>query len=515
MPILSRRTFLAGTAGAALTFEGGAFSGLGDFLAYAAQQGGEIIIAIGVDPTNFDSRRSQVTEGDVIAHSITEETLYRDDSGKPIPQLAESWSYPDATTLSIKLKPGVKFTNGEPADSAAVKFTLDKLRDPNYPAVAPERRNWFKVVTAIETPDAQTVVLKLSEPSHAVVSYLTLQGVVPPKAAEEMGDKFGLKPIGAGPFVVESYTPGANIVLVPNPGYRDGPPKPTKVTIRFIPEAATRVAALEAGEVHAISNISPSVVTRLKGSSEFEALSVPSVRTVFMAFMTDRPPFDNLKLRQAVIHAIDRKAIVNSLLGGNGEVAQSVYAPGVAYHKPQKPYAYDPAAAQKLIAESGFDRSKTLKFAYPNGRTVNDRAVGEAVGAMLQAVGLKVEMESPEWGTYLENYQKRRIYDLVIASMAPGNLDPDYALFPWFRSDSSFIKYSNPKADELIKAGARAVDPAEMDKVYTELQTFLWNDLGYAPLYVVPQLWARSKKLEGFKLRRDSAWLYSQASVLA
>jgi peptide/nickel transport system substrate-binding protein len=513
MSNVSRRTFLAGAAaGAGLALPGGPL-GLEDIAAFAAEAAGEVIIGIGVDPTTFDSRRMQVTEGDVIAHSVTSETLFRDDNGKTIPQLAESWAYTDPTTLTIKLKPGIKFTNGEPMDSAAVKFTLDSLRDTANPTIAPERRGWFKALTAIETPDPLTVVLKMPEPSHAVLSYLTLQGVVPPKAAAAMGADFGFKPIGTGPFMIDSYTPGKEVVLVPNKDFRDSPPLPTKVTIRFIPEPATRVAALEAGEVHAISNVDPTVVARLKASPKFDVLSVPSVRTVFMAFMTDRAPFNNLKLRQAVMHAMDRKAIVDQLLGGNGEVSQSVYAPGVGYFKPQAPYAYDPAMAKKLIAESGFNTAQTLKFAYPTGRTVNDRAVGEAVGAMLQNVGLKVEMDAPEWGTYLNNYQVRRIYDLVIASMGPANLNPDYALSPWFRTESSFIKYSNPKADEVLTAAAKAVDPAAADKLYADAQTLLWNDLGYAPMYVVPQLWVKSKRLQGFNLRRDAFWLYDKASV--
>jgi ABC-type transport system substrate-binding protein len=105
------------------------------------------------------------------------------------------------------------------------------------------------------------------------------------------------------------------------------------------------------------------------------------------------------------------------------------------------------------------------------------------------------------------------MYDLYIASMAPANLDPDYALFPWFRSDVSFIKYSNPKADDLLRQGAEATDPAEQASIYEELQTFLWNDLGYGALYVVPQLWAQAKSLTGFELRHDGIFTFKDAAV--
>jgi ABC-type transport system substrate-binding protein len=111
----------------------------------------------------------------------------------------------------------------------------------------------------------------------------------------------------------------------------------------------------------------------------------------------------------------------------------------------------------------------------------------------------------------LDNSQRSLIYDFYIASMAPDNLDPDYALFPWFRSDTSFIKYSDPHVDDLLARGAAATDPADQEQIYQELQTYLWEDLGYAPLYVVPQLWAKAKTLTGFDLRADGLFLFKDA----
>jgi peptide/nickel transport system substrate-binding protein len=472
-----------------------------------------VIIGIGVDPQTFDPRRTEVTEAFSLTHVINEESLFRDDKGTVIPYLATSWDYPDHTTLVLHLQDGLTFSNGEPCDAAAVKYTIESVLDPANAWVAAEKRGWFEAVDTIETPDATTVSITLKQPNHAVLSYLTLLGIVPPKAAQAAGEGYGTAPSGTGPYGLKEYVPGDHAALQARADYWGGAPKNETVTVRFIQEDATRVAALEAGEVHVVSNVPPDTLDRIKANDQLEVLSMPSVRTVFIAFMTDRPPFDNLDLRRAVSHAIDRESIVRDLLGGYGEVAQSVYAPGVAFFTPQTPYAYDPEQAKQLITQSGFDTNQVLKFAYPTGRTVNDKAVGEAVGAMLQAVGLQVDLDAPEWGTFLDNYQKRRIYDFVIASMSPDNLDPDYALFPWFRSDTSFIKYSNPKVDDLLAQGAAATDPADQEKIYAELQTFLWNDLPYAPLYVVPQIWAKAKDLTGFELRPDGLFLFKDAAI--
>ena len=236
--------------------------------------------------------------------------------------------------------------------------------------------------------------------------------------------------------------------------YWGGAPKNETVLVRFLQEDATRVAALEAGEVHVVSNVPTDVIPRIEANDQLEVIAVNGVRTVFIAFMTQRPPFDNLDLRQAIFHAVDRQAIVDSILSGYGKVSQSVYAPGVAHFTPQTPYAYDPEKAKELIAQSGFDTNQVLQFASPTGQTVNDKAVAEAITGMLGAVGLNVELDTPEWGTFLDNSQRSLIYDFYIASMAPDNLDPDYALFPWFRSDTSFIKYSDPHVDDLLARGA-------------------------------------------------------------
>jgi peptide/nickel transport system substrate-binding protein len=522
MGTLSRRKFVgAGLATVGLATlsasQAGAERGAGpagavEALHQAAAQ--NIVIGIGVDPISLDPRQTAVTEATSLTHAVNEELLFRDDAGTTIPYLAKSWEYPSPTTLVLHLQPGLTFANGEPCDAAAVKYTIESVIDPANAWVAAEKRGWFEAVDHIVATDAATVTITLKQQNHAVFSYLTLLGIVPPKAAQAAGGSYGNAPSGTGPYALANYTPGDHLELTARPGYWGGAPKNQKVTVRFIQEDATRLASLQAGEVHVISNVSPDALASIKSNGQLEVLSVPSVRTVFIAFMTDRAPFNNLQLRQAISYAVDRGSIVKDLLGGNGEVAQSIYAPGVGYFAPQTPYAFDPEKAKALIKQSGFDTSQTLKFAYPTGRTVNDKAVGEAVGGMIQAVGLNVQLDAPEWGTFLDNYQKKRIYDFVIASMSPDNLDPDYALSPWFRSDTSFIKYSNPTVDDLLKKGASATDSTQEAQIYQQLQKMLWEDLPYAPLYVVPQLWAKSKKLTGFSLRRDSIFVFKDA-VLA
>ena len=151
----------------------------------------EIVIALGADPVTLDPRRTEITTAFSLTHPVTEEVVFRDLGGNVIPWLADSWEYQDETTLVLHLQDGLAFENGEPLDAAAVKYTIDTVMDPENVWVAAEKRGWFSAVDSIEAPDATTVILKMKEQNHAVLSYLTLIGVVPSVAAEAAGDGFG------------------------------------------------------------------------------------------------------------------------------------------------------------------------------------------------------------------------------------------------------------------------------------------------------------------------------------
>ena len=178
----------------------------------------------------------------------------------------------------------------------------------------------------------------------------------------------------------------------------------------------------------------------------------------------------------------------------------------MAYFTPQTPYAYDPEKAQELIAQSGFDTNQVLQFASPTGQTVNDKAVAEAVTGMLAGGRLQVELDTPEWGTFLDNSQRSLIYDFYIASMAPDNLDPDYALFPWFRSDTSFIKYSDPEVDDLLARGAAATDPADQEQIYTGAADLLVG--GSALRAALRRATTVGEGQEPDRLRAPARWLF-------
>ena len=157
-----------------------------------------LVIGIGVDPQTLDPRRTEVTEALPLTHVINEESLFRDEEGTVVPYLAASWEYPDDTTLVLHLQDGLSFSNGEPFDATAVKYTIESVMDPANAWVAAEKRGWFEAIDRIDTPDDATVSIALKEPNHAVLSYLTLLGIVPPKAAQAAGEGYGTAAVWNG-----------------------------------------------------------------------------------------------------------------------------------------------------------------------------------------------------------------------------------------------------------------------------------------------------------------------------
>ncbi|MCI0342392.1 MAG: ABC transporter substrate-binding protein, partial [Planctomycetales bacterium] len=329
------------------------------------------------------------------------------------------------------------------------------------------------------------------------------------------GLDFGRRPVGSGPYRFASWSPGDRIVLERNDSY--GGPRPAfrRLVFRAVPEPATRVALLESGAADVVLRLPPHERERLGRRGGCRVLDTPSVRVIYVGMNCRRPPLDDARVRRALVHAVDREAIVAHVLRGAGAVADGPVAPGVFGHAAGTPLSHDPARARALLAEAGWAaRGRRLAFWAPVGRYLEDRTVAEAVREELRKVGVECDLEIVEWATYLERLRPagkevaERAYDLFLLGWAPSTGDADWVLRPLFHSaeakpgGSNETGYANLRVDDLVVEAMGTADPEARRRAYAEAIRIVTGDAPWIPLHVERQITGLREGVEGVIVSR-------------
>lgn len=368
----------------------------------------ELTIVQSADATSLDPAfRADSITGNVVSH-IFNSVLNRNPDMSFKFSLAEQVEQNSPTEWTLKLRPGVKFSNGEDLNAEALKFTIERAKDPALKA--PTRAWWLplKTITAI---DDYTVKITTDGPDPLFRARLTLLAPVPPKYVREVGDTvFARKPVGTGQYRLSDWRRDEAAVLEPNPEYWSEKAKFARVTFRVIPEELARIAALQTGEADVISNVSPTQAQALEGSRDLRIERVVSTRVATIQFQNDAAPADNEKFREAVAHAINRDEIIKGLLRGYAAPVSSILSAGVPEWPSTTDYTrpYDPQKAAALVKELGLGNQEIL-LRTPSARYPSDRETALAVGAQLQKVGLNVKVRPDEWGRFFEDLKSHKV----------------------------------------------------------------------------------------------------------
>lgn len=364
-----------------------------------------LTIAQFVDPPNLDPFNTTAPYISVFAQ-ICEPLIYWDSdaSGNAVLKrhLATDYRWLNSVTLQIKLRPGVTFSNGEPFDATAAKFSLEQLFGAfNY-------SQWLKgLLKEVRVVDDRTVDVELTQPAGHVVSVLAYGSFqVAPKAFQARGkDAFNQSPVCTGPWVLKEHVKDSHITLAANPGYWGGTPRFKTITYRIIPDDAARVAALEAGEVDVAPNIPHSAAARIERSGGRRLLSIPSLRQFATFFDTDNPkarPLRDARVRLAMNLAVDRASMCKQLFAGRCTPADGQFLSKwhSGYNAGLRAYPYDPRQARELLAQAGYPNGFEIDYTYTTGRYPLDKQAGEAMANYLRAAGLKVNeraVDFPQW----------------------------------------------------------------------------------------------------------------------
>jgi peptide/nickel transport system substrate-binding protein len=475
--------------------------------AFAAPQG-QITIAQGVDPTTLDPHFHEETPAANVLLNIYDTLLFRDKDTKLIPWLAESWRIVNPTTWEFKIRKGVKFHNGEELDAEAVKFSLDRLRDPE---LKNRQAGNFRLVTSVDVVDKHTVRVVTSKPFPTLENQLALRGaVMAPKHFRGKDKVFADKnPVGTGPYKFVRWAKDEQIVLEANEQYWGGAPKVKALVFRPIPEHAVRVAALQAGEIDVAVNIPPHLLAIIDKHPKLYVSKAPSVRTIFVPIYThqfdgsNKPvgpvegPTKDKRVRQAILAAVDVDEIIKTVLEGQAiRTATPLTAKHFGFDKSLAPAKAQPDQVRKLLTDAGFPNGIELTLNSPDGRYLKDKEVSEAVAGQLSKNGIRTRVLTAEWTTYLN--QKVYIHKanpMYLIGWGNTTWDADGTLFPLWRSGNQLSNHLNSDFDGMIDEAQTAVDPKRRVELYGKALRLMLDDGAVLPLYQQMDLYGVNKRV--------------------
>ena len=458
---LQRRT-LATLLGATL-----ALAGLGlpaDAPAQARKD--TVVLGMVLEPPGLDPTTAPAAAiGEIVHYNILEGLTKINVDGTVTPLLADSWSVtPDGKTYSFKLKKGIKFQDGEPFDAAAVKFSFERAKAEGSTNKA--KKAVFDNISSIATPDAETVILVLNNADATLPFRLgeNTAVILSPKSAATTASK----PVGTGPYTFDSWQKGNAITLVKWPGYRNpGAIKINKVTFRFINDPAAQVAALLAGDVDGFPrfNANPK---QFQADKRFTVEFGDTAGKGIMTINNKRKPLDDIRVRRALSHAVDRKAFIDGVLDGLGKPIGSHFAPTDAgYVDLTKVYPYDPEKARALLKEAGVPTPLNLTLTLSPPQYA--RKGGEVIAAQLAKVGVVVKIENVEWAQWLAGTFKGN-FDLTIIN----HVEPlDYMQYT---NPDYYWGYDSKAFRDLAAKHAAAGSVRERSEYWAAMQKKLAED---------------------------------------
>ena len=429
-----------------------------------------------------------------LVDNVFDTLVTRDKDMGLAPGLALSWSAVDDLVWEFKLRPDVKFQNGEAFDAAAVKFSIDRVLDP---AAKAPTISYIRTIAGVDVVDPLTVRIRTQAPDPLLPTRMSRYPtyIVPPGYLKQVGaEQFARKPIGTGPYRVTEFVPDDHVTMQANPGYWRGKPGIDAVVWRAIPEPTARVAALLANEVQIIEGVPVALAASLGANPDVDVIKVNNGGlTVYLGLKTDVKPLDDVRVRQALSLAIDRKLIVDNLLQGFASTTGTQASPFDFGYKQQPVPPYDPARAKQLLAEAGHPDGFAIRMQVPR-RYINSAEVGQVIAQEFAAIGIKAELEVPEWSVYAQQVpagKQAPIYMLAWGSTQ--TLDADAALFPILRSGEPYSTVKLPDVDALLDESRRTIDPQKREAVFAKLQDLAVQLVPLLTLYREDSVYAKRR----------------------
>lgn len=445
--------------------------------------------------------------------------------GELLPSVAESWYISeDGKSYTFHLRQGVSFTDGSPVNAEAVKFSFERwVNDPKKSSV-----NIARLLERIETPDAQTVVFHFTENYYPLLtefSYPRPVGLMSLNSVEPAGDPSGtfVKPIGCGPWMIDSYKKDQEAVLVSNPNYWGEASEIDKIIFSIMPDPQARIYALQNGEIDitggGLSSVSIDSLPSLEDNADIELKQYPSTQSYFTIFNYENPLLKDLEVRKAMNMLLDKEAMVTYLMNGIGKPAKALFQADVPYTTEENSrwYPFNVEAAKEILEEAGYilnqegirekdGKPLSFKMVFSDKEYTEWKAMAEYMQSQFLEAGIQLNLDNREIGAYYDSLWKDRDYDLIIYRTYSDSWNPHGFLLSLFTgtTDAPAVAWQDSELTEMIETVLSRNTDADRQAGYDDIYQKMFEEACYIPLYYPDQLFLIRRELKNVEPGFDS-----------
>jgi peptide/nickel transport system substrate-binding protein len=478
-----------------------------------AARGGTLRVGLDVDADTLDPRLTKNTSGFRIRELVFNGLVAINPDFTPAPDLAEKWDNPDDKTWVFHLRQGVKFHDGTDLTAADVKYTYESVLDPNFNSPS---RAFYLTVDRVDATDKNTVTFTLKSPFAPFLSYMDL--AIVPQASGQKSD-FGTKPIGTGPFKVDTWNTGDSIDLSAYDGFYGGRPNLDRVRVKVVPDNSARVVGLESGDLDFVqSPVSPQDVSRVQSAGKLKVDRTPAAGYTYVNLNTADPILSDKRVRQALSHLVNKQQIIDTIYKGIGKPANGPIVPGMwAYSADVPSFEYNPDTAKQLLEAAGWQagadgtRSKDGQKMSLTVRTHSEdpdrKQLIQVLQSEFQKVGIDATTNTVEFPAFFQDVQDGKYQVGVIGWL---NLsDPDRATFRQFTIDgtANYGKYKNDQVDKLLKDARTTLDQSKAKGLYADAVKQIVDDAPYIFVQYQEYIAMYTPKLQGYVVNPVANWL--------
>lgn len=449
------------------------------------------------NPDTLDPHKTAGTLTFQTLKSIYDTLAEPDQEGKIIPALASSWDVSDdSLTWTFHLQKGVVFHNGDKLTSADVKATFERIKSEE---IASPKAGEYQAIESIETPDDYTVVFKLTGPSAPFLGAIASGwGAILPKSLIDSGHDFASQPVGTGPFSLVEWIRDSKIVLKKNPNYwMKGLPKLDDLIFNLIPEQAVAVQGVMAGQLDVVYRVPSEDLPALEANPDVKIEEDMAALILVMSINCSREPLSDLRVRQAINHAIDKQKVLDVAYGGGEPIGTFMDYANAYYKDFTDLYPYNPEKAKALLKEAGVGMETELEMFLPQNYELHVRA-GEMYQEMLTKVGLNVKIKLVDWSTWISDVYRASNFDLTVIGHT-GKLDPDGTLGKYGSLDR-YVKWENPKAFALINEAKTISGYEDRKALYDQALELMAKEVPFMYLGSSYVYNALRNDVEGFRI---------------